>query len=361
VTGVGTPAQPGAPVRYGTLPNGRAVDRYVLSRDQSLSVGILTYGGILDAIDVPDAAGTPRNVVLGYRDLAGYRTSPNTYFGAIIGRYANRIAQGCFVLNASTYALAVNNPPNALHGGLRGFDKVVWDVEEARPDVLRLHHVSLDGDEGYPGTLDTRVSYTLGAAGELRIAYTATTDAPTIVNLTNHTYFNLAGEDAGDILDHVLTIDAQRYTPIDANLIPTGELATVAGTPFDFRTPHAIGARLRQPHPQLVTALGYDHNWVLDPRDADSPARAARAEDPASGRILEVLTTEPGIQFYSGNFLTGSEVGRGGAIYRQSAGFALETQHFPDSPNQPSFPTTVLAPGQTFMSETVLRFSAQPV
>ncbi len=361
MTGAEPPVQPGLPVHYGTLADGRAVERYVLTRGADLRVGILTYGGIVEALEVPDAAGALANVVLGYRDLAGYVASPNVYFGAAIGRYGNRIARGRFVLGGSTYTLAVNNPPNALHGGLRGFDKVIWDVEEATPGALRLHYVSPAGDQGYPGTLDTRVSYTLGAPGELRITYSATTDAPTVVNLTNHTYFNLAGERAGDILDHVLSIAAGRYTPVDANMIPTGELADVTDTPFDFRTPHAIGSRIREPHPQLVTAWGYDHNWVFDRGAADASTPVVRAVDPGSGRILEIVTSEPGLQFYTGNFLTGSEVGRGGAIYRQSAGFALETQHFPDSPNQPSFPTTVLMPGQLFHSETVWKFSAQRV
>lgn len=354
-------ALPGRPTRYGILPDGRTVDRYVLAAGGAIRVGILTFGGIIESIHVPDAIGTFANVVLGYRDLAGYVAAPGTYFGSIIGRFGNRIAAGRFTLDGSHYTLAINNPPNALHGGTTGFDRVVWRVEEATPTALRLRHLSPDGDGGYPGALDVRVTYSLDADGSLRISYAATADAPTIVNLTNHSYFNLAGESAGDILDHVLTIDAQRYTPVDTAMIPTGELAHVGGTPFDFRTPHAIGARIRQAHPQLVRALGYDHNWVLDRQPGDPPTRAVHVLDPKSGRTLEVATTEPGLQFYSGNSLTGSEVGHGGAAYRQSAGFALETQHFPDTPNQAGFPTAVLRPGEYYRSETVLRFSANPI
>jgi aldose 1-epimerase len=343
---------------YGTLPDGTAVERNTLTA-AGIEVGILTYGGIIDRIDVPDAAGTRANVVLGYRDLAGYARGNKPYLGALIGRYANRIARAGFRLDGKTYALAVNDPPGTLHGGARGFDKVVWRVESATPTELRLHDASPAGDEGYPGMLDTRVTYALEGPDGLRIAYTATTDAPTIVNLTNHSYFNLAGEDAGDILGHVLQIDAARFTPVDATFIPTGELAPVDGTPLDFRRPTPIGERIRQSHPQVVIGRGYDHNWVLDRAQGQPPGRVATAFDPSSGRQLEVFTTEPGLQFYSGNFLDGTEVGSGGTIYRQSAGFALETQHFPDAPNEPSFPTTVLRPGEVFHSETVFRFSAR--
>ncbi len=353
--------EPGKAVVYGRLPDGREIERYVLRSGGGIRVGILTYGGIIDTIDVPDVAGNYANVVLGYPDLAGYVQAPNTYFGSIIGRYGNRIAAGQFTIDGTNYSLPVNNPPNSLHGGAPGYDRAVWMVEEVTPASLRLHHTSVDGDQGYPGQLDVHVTYTVENESDLHITYGATTSATTIVNLTNHSYFNLRGESSGDVLDTLITIDAAQFTPVDANMIPTGELAGVAGTPFDFRTAQAIGARIRESHPQLVAALGYDHNWVLDRRSADTLVRAARATDPQSGRALDVLTTEPGIQFYSGNFLTGSEVGSGGALYRQSAGFALETQHFPDSPNQPSFPTTRLEPGQRFHSETILRFSAQPV
>ena len=349
--------EPGTATAYGTLPDGRDVQRYVLAHGTDIRVGILTYGGIIESLEVPDASGQLASVVLGYPDLAGYVAAPSTYFGSIIGRYANRIAQGTFVLDEQRYSLAINNPPNTLHGGGVGFDRLVWDVVAATPTSLCLSTVSAAGSEGYPGNLNVQVTYSLDADGAFHIAYLATTDAPTVVNLTNHTYFNLGGEASGDILDHVLIIDAAHYTPVDRTFIPTGEIAAVAGTPFDFRGPHAIGERIRQADPQLVIGLGYDHNWVLDRTAGDPPSRAASARDPASGRILDVLTTEPGVQFYSGNFLTGSEVGRGGRAYRQSAGFALETQHFPDSPNQPSFPTTVVRPGATYRSETIWRFS----
>jgi aldose 1-epimerase len=340
---------------YGVLSDGTAVERYTLESDV-LSVGILTYGGIIDRIDVPDAAGVRANVVLGYADLAGYARANKPYFGALIGRYANRIARGRFALDGRPSTLAINDPPNTLHGGTRGFDKVVWMVERATSERICLRHASPDGDEGYPGGLDARVTYSLDGTDGLRIAYEATADAPTIVNLTNHSYFNLGGEASGDILGHVLQLDAAHFTPVGPDFIPTGEIAPVAGTPFDFRTPAAIGARIREGHPQLVIGRGYDHNWVLDRTPGAGLVHAATAFDPSSGRCVDVSTTEPGIQFYSGNFLDATETGGGGAIYRQSAGFALETQHFPDAPNKPSFPSTVLRPGQTFRSETVFRF-----
>ncbi len=346
----------GAP--YGTLADGGAVRRYTLEAGR-IAVGVLTYGGIIDRIDVPDAAGVRANVVLGYADLAGYARANKPYFGALIGRYANRIAGGRFEVGGRTCAVPVNDGPNSLHGGTRGFDKVLWTVAAAAADRLHLRYVSPDGDQGYPGRLETDVVYALDGEDGLRIEYRATTDAPTVVNLTNHSYFNLGGESSGDVFGHVLEIDASRYTPVDASFIPTGELAPVAGTPFDFRRPHPIGARIRGAHPQLVIGRGYDHNWVLD-REAGAPlTHAAAAADPVSGRRLDVFTTEPGIQFYSGNFLDASEVGSGGTIYRQSAGFALETQHFPDAPNRASFPTTSLFPGQIFHSQTVFRFSAR--
>ena len=295
--------EPGQAVAYGTLPDGREIERYVLGSAGGIRVGILTYGGIIESIDVPDVAGHYVNVVLGYRDLAGYVQAPNTYFGSIIGRYGNRIANARFTLNETEYSLPVNNPPNSLHGGAPGFDRAVWSVEEATALQLRLRYVSPDGEQGYPGQLDVQVTYSVENESDLHITYGATTTAATVVNLTNHSYFNLQGESSGDVLDTLLTIDAAQFTPVNAALIPTGELAGVAGTPFDFRTAQAIGARICQAHPQLVAALGYDHNWVLDRRSADTLVRAARATDPHSGRALDVLTTEPGIQFYSGNFL----------------------------------------------------------
>jgi len=342
---------------YGTLPDGTAVYKYTLAAAQ-ISVGIITYGGIIERVDVPDAAGERANVVLGFADLAGYaRNKP--YFGAIIGRYANRIARGRFTLDGTTYTVPANDGVNSLHGGVRGFDKVVWTVETAGPTELALRYISSDGEQGYPGRLDVRVTYALDGNDGLRIEYTASTDAPTIVNLTNHTYFNLAGESAGDILGHTLQLNASRYTPVDAGFIPTGELAPVDGTPFDFRRPRAIGERIRESHPQTVIGRGYDHNWVLDRAAGDQLGHAATAVDPQSGRCLDISTTEPGVQFYTGNYLDATEVGISGRIYRQSAGFALETQHFPDAPNVASFPTTVLRPGRTFGSTTVFRFRAR--
>jgi aldose 1-epimerase len=339
------------------LPDGTAVHRYTLAAER-ITASILTYGGIIDRLETPDAHGMRANVVLGYADVAGYARGNKPYFGALIGRYANRIARGRFTLDGHAYALALNDGPNTLHGGARGFDKVVWTVEAASPSQLDLRYVSAAGEEGYPGALDARVSYALDGDNGLRITYSATADAPTVVNLTNHSYFNLAGEGSGDILGHVMRIAASHFAPIDSGGIPTGELAPVDGTAFDFRTPQPIGARIRDGHPQLVAGRGYDHNWVLDRCAAEPLAHAATVYDPAGGRCLDVFTTEPGLQFYSGNFLDATEVGSSGRTYRQSAGFALETQHFPDAPNHPSFPSTVLRPGQRFESQTVFRFSA---
>ena len=350
-----------AKATYGALPDGTAVDAYTLRNSRGMTAQILTYGGIISAIEVPDRSGEMANVVLGYRDLNGYVAQRDTYFGAIIGRYGNRIAKGRFTLGAKTVTLAVNNGPNALHGGLVGFDKVVWQAVMAAgnggPAVLRLAHVSRDGDQGYPGTLSLHVTYTLADDNALHIGYRAETDKDTVVNLTNHTYFNLAGEASGDVMEQQLTIDADRYTPVDPTLIPTGELAPVAGTPFDFRKPKAIGLQLCDDDAQLLIAHGYDHNWVLNRSAGDPATLAVRGYDPGSGRTVEVLTTEPGVQVYTGNFLTGAEVGTSGKIYRQTDGWTAETQHFPDSPNHTSFPTTELHAGQTYSSETTFRFS----
>ncbi len=346
---------------YASLPDGTAIDEYTLASAAGLRVRIITYGGTITAIDAPDRAGRTANVVLGYPDIRGYLSEQSTYFGATIGRYGNRIARGRFSLGGREYTLAVNNGRNALHGGAIGFDKVVWEAHAASEAggsaSLSLTHVSPDGHEGYPGTLSVGVTFTLTDAA-LHIAYRATTDRDTIINPTNHTYFNLAGEASGDALAQELTIDADAYTPVDETMIPTGEIATVAGTPFDFRLPRALGLHLRDDHPQLLFAQGYDHNWVLNRTAGDSPTRAVRGYDPASGRTVEVLTTEPGVQVYTGNYLAGTQVGSGGKIYRQSAGWTAETQHFPNSPNQFSFPTTTLRAGQIFRSETVFRFSA---
>jgi aldose 1-epimerase len=344
---------------WGTTGEG-SVDRYLLDNGRGMRVAILTYGGIIQSLEVPDRHGNPANVVLGFDRLQGYLDNPSPYFGALIGRYGNRIAEGRFTLDGAAHRLPVNNGPNSLHGGTAGFDKHIWSATALDQDGtvgLDLGYVSPDGDQGYPGTLTVAVRYTLTADHELRIVYRATTDAPTVVNLTNHSYFNLAGEGSGDVYRHELHINASHFTPVDADLIPTGQIAPVSGTPCDFRQPTAIGSRLRTGDPQLRYAGGYDHNWVLDRQD-DGLAPAATLTEPTSGRTLSVHTTEPGLQFYSGNFLDGTIAGTSGHLYRQGDGLALETQHFPDSPNQPDFPSTVLRPGQTYRSMTALRFGA---
>lgn len=348
---------------FGTTPDGREISRFILANGTGMRVAILTYGGIIQEILVPDRRGTPANVVLGFATLDDY-LSRNPYFGCITGRYANRIGRGAFMLDGRQYSVACNDGPHALHGGLKGFDKQVWEAEEVSGEHgagLRLSRTSPDGEEGYPGTLAVSVTYSLTERQELVVEYQATTDSPTVINLTNHSYFNLAGEGSGDIQGHRLLLNASRYTPVDAGLMPTGEIAPVAGTPLDFTTAQPIGARIREGHEQLVRGRGYDHNVVLD-RSGSNPdpaalVLAAQIDEPVSGRRLTVRTTEPGVQFYTGNFLDGTLVGSGGRMYRQGDGFCLETQHFPDSPNQPHFPSTVLRPGQVHRSTTVFAFS----
>lgn len=341
--------------------DGRPIARYQLANGD-LRVAILTYGGIIQSIEAPDRTGAVADVVLGFADPETYCTA-NPFFGCITGRYANRIAAGAFTLDGTRYQLACNDGANHLHGGKKGFDKYVWAAETAQDAdgvALTLSRTSPDGEECYPGTLDVRVTYQLTAANELRIDYVATTDAPTIVNLTNHSYFNLAGEGSGSIEDHDLQFMAARYIPTDATAIPTGEPAPVADTPFDFTQPRRIGDGLRDARSsQIVAGRGYDHTFVFDRRsDGDaSLIVGVRALDPASGRTMTVLTTEPGVQFYTGNYLDGTLAGPSGRSYRQGDGFALETQHFPDSPNRPSFPSTVLRPGETYRSTTVFAFS----
>jgi aldose 1-epimerase len=341
----------------GTLADGTPVDRWTLANDRGMTVAILTYGGIVQTLEVPGRDGVPANVVLGLATLDAYLAGNPPYLGALVGRYANRIAAGSFTLDGRGYRLPVNNPPNSLHGGTDGFDKRVWTAT-GTTDGVELAYTSPEGEMGYPGTLEVRARYTLTAGNELRIDYQATTAAPTVVNLTNHSYFNLAGEAAGSVEGHRLQLRAGRFTPIDATSIPTGELVPVAGTPFDFTAPRAIGERIADDDEQLRFGLGYDHNYVLDrpPGSEGALVPAARVTDPGSGRFLEVETTEPGLQLYSGNQLDGSLTGTGGAAYGPRAGLCLETQHFPDSPNQPGFPSTVLRPGEVYRSATVYRF-----
>jgi aldose 1-epimerase len=312
------------------------------------------------SLRVPDRAGQFADVVLGFDDLAGY-VEKHPYFGSIVGRYGNRIARGKFTLDGVEYTLAVNNGPNALHGGLKGFDKQVWSaetIEEEHAVGLRLSYVSADGEEGYPGALSVTVTYLLTNANELKIHYDAATDAPTVINLTNHSYFNLEGAGRGTILGHEVHINADHFTPVDDTLIPTGELRPVEDTPFDFREPKPIGRDIAAEDQQIVFGGGYDHNFVLSKQTPASLSLAARIHAPGSGRIMEVYTTEPGMQFYTGNFLDGSNVGKGGIVYEYRYGFCMETQHFPDSPNQPDFPSTVLRPGERYHSTTVYQFSA---
>ena len=342
---------------FGVLPSGDSVHVFTLTNTNGIELRAITYGGIVVSLRTPDRQGRMDDIVLGFDDLNGYVNS-SPYFGSITGRYANRIARGRFSLDGVQHQLAVNNGVNALHGGLRGFDKVLWSGSERTDSSgagVVFTYVSRDGEEGYPGTLSVTVTYTLTNANEFVIDYEATTDKPTPVNLTQHSYFNLAGEGAGDILGHVLTLNADRYTPVDSTLIPTGELATVDGTPFDFRAGVSIGERIGQDNRQLQIAGGYDHNFVLT-RTQLGLIHAARVVEPVSGRTLDVSTTEPGVQLYTGNFLDGSITGKSGHVYRHRNGFCLETQHFPDSPNQPSFPSTILRPGETFRSRTVYTF-----
>jgi aldose 1-epimerase len=348
---------------YGTLADGTAVDQYTLANRAGMTVKIITYGGVVTEIDTPDRSGTIANVALGFDNLADY-VAKSPYFGAIIGRYANRIAKGTFTLDGTTYHLPINNGVNSLHGGVMGFDKHVWTATILPPSHggagINLSYTSANGEEGYPGRLTVDVTYTLTRDDQLRIDYHATTDRATIINLTNHTYFNLAGEGSGDVFDQVLWLKAHAYTPVDSTLIPTGVIAPVAGTPFDFTTPTPIGERIRDADPQIVIAQGYDHNFVIDrPAGDSSLSLVAKAFDPASGRVLKTYTTEPGVQLYTGNFLDGTLVGPSHRTYRQGDAFTLETQHYPDSPNQPGFPSTVLRPGQTFTSTTVYAFGAE--
>jgi aldose 1-epimerase len=343
---------------FGKLVDGAAVDLYVLTNTKGVEATITNYGATVVSLKVPDKTGQLGDIVLGLRTYDDYRKG-SPFFGCIVGRYGNRIAKGQFSLGGKTYTLATNNPPNHLHGGVKGFDKVLWQAQPvaAKDGVaLQLDYTSVDGEEGYPGTLKATVVYTLTSSNELKIDYSATTDKETVVNLTNHSYFNLDGDGVGDILGHELLLAAARYTPVDATLIPTGELAPVAGTPLDFTTPHTIGERINAQHEQIERGGGYDHNFVVDGQ-AGTLRLAAKAWSAKSGRLMEVLTTEPGVQFYTGNFLDGSVVGKTGKTYAKRTGFCLETQHYPDSPNQSSFPSTVLKPGEKYKTQTIYRFS----
>jgi len=342
---------------FGKTSDGSEVDIYNL-KSAAIEVRVITYGGIVQSIKVPDKNGKIADVVLGFDSLDGYTSGPKpnpAFFGAIIGRYANRIAGAKFTLDGKTYSTPQNDGKNTLHSGPKGFDKAVWKAKDI-PHGVELTHVSPDGDAGFPGTLTAVVRYTL-VGKDFKIDYSATADKDTVLNLTNHSYFNLAGEGNGDILQNQVKINASRYTPVDDNLIPTGELPPVAGTPFDFRKPTAVGARINDDNDQLKKGHGYDHNWVLD--SGGKLSEAAEVYEPGSGRVLQVLTDQPGVQFYTGNFLDGTITGKGGKAYQRRDALCLETQHFPDSPNHPKFPTTELKPGQKYHTVTVFRFSAR--
>ncbi len=347
---------------FGKLPNGQTAQLFTLRNKNGVETAITNYGGIIVTLKTYDGRGLLADVALGFETLGGY-LGKHPYFGAIIGRYGNRIGKARFVLDGVTYTLAKNDGENSLHGGNEGFDRKLWAArteETQGGQTLVLSYTSPDGEEGYPGTLQAEVRYTLLDDDTFRIDYRATTDRKTVVNLTNHTYFNLAGQGNGDILNHEIQINASRFTPVDEGLIPTGELRPVEGTPFDFRKPMRIGARIDADDEQIRRGRGYDHNFVLD-REGDGLSFAARVTEPATGRVLEVWTTEPGMQFYTGNFLDGTITGKAGKTYPRRSGFCLETQHFPDSPNQPAFPSTVLEPGKEYRSTTVWKFlTAQP-
>ncbi|AYL35914.1 aldose epimerase family protein [Streptomyces sp. PDY-4] len=352
---------PGKPVRslFGRLADGTKVHSWSLANGGT-RMKVLSYGGVVQSLEIPDRRGRYANVSLGFGTVEEYVAS-SPYFGALIGRYGNRVGKGRFTLDGTPYQLSVNDGENSLHGGSQGFDKRVWDVEPFTrgSDVgLHLYYTSVDGEMGYPGTLRTKVTYTLTRNGGWRVDYEATTDRATVVNLTSHVYWNLAGEGSGSVYDHELSIAASRYTPVDPGLIPTGELARVAATPFDFRRAKPVGRDIRTAHQQVLYGQGFDHNWVLDKGVTSRPEQVALLRDPSSGRTLRIATNEPGLQFYSGNFLDGTLVGSGGRVYRQGDGLCLETQHFPDSPNRPSFPSTVLRPGQTYRTTTVHSFGA---
>ena len=346
---------------FGKTTNGTPVEIYTLCNSHGMEARIMTYGGIVVSLKVPDKNGKLGDIVLGYDSLDGYlKSSP--YFGALIGRYGNRIAGGKFTLEGKTYTLAANNGPNSLHGGIKGFDKVVWKatpLATANGPALQLKYISKDGEEGFPGNLTVTAVYTLTEDNRLRLDFSATTDQPTLCNLTHHSYFNLAGQGNGDVLGEIVYINADNITPVDANLITTGEIKPVDGTPFDFRKPTAIGARISSDDEQIKFGNGYDHNWVIN-KPLGQLGLMARASDPASGRVMEVWSTEPGMQFYTGNFLDGSITGKDGKVYQRRNAFCMEPHHYPDSPNKPQFPTTELKPGETYHNTIIYKFSVQP-
>lgn len=344
---------------FKTTVNGKKTDLFVLENKRGMKVAITNYGGRIVSWMAPDKNGEYDDIVLGFDSIQGYLNANEIYFGALIGRYANRIDEGEFALNGEKYSLATNNGPNHLHGGPGGFHNVVWDAKKLNNRHLVLHYISEDGEEGYPGKLKVQVQYILTDDNELKMDYTATTNEATVLNLTNHAFFNLGGAASGTINDHKLMINADRYTPIDSTLIPTGEIASVENTPFDFTEPTAIGKRISEENKQLRHGAGYDHNFVLNKKKKGTLTVAAKVRDPESGRVMKVLTTEPGIQFYGGNFLDGSDTGKEGKPYKHRTAFCLETQHFPDSPNQPNFPSTVLEPDSVYHSLSVYRISTK--
>jgi aldose 1-epimerase len=343
---------------FGATREGKPITLFTLTNAHGMEVRAMSYGAIIVSIRVPDKKGQVADVVLGHDTLDGYFDN-SPHLGGLVGRYANRIANGSFTLNGVKYSLPKNNGPNTLHGGIKGFDQQVWQATPLKGKAaVAFSYTSKDGEEGFPGTLKVKVTYSLAETNELTIAYEATTDKDTVLNLSQHSYFNLAGEGNGDILNHEVMINADRFTPVDSTMIPTGELRPVKGTPFDFTTPTRVGARIDDQYEQLVLGKGYDHNFVIN-RKGEGMMMAARAYEPTSGRVLEVSTDQPGVQFYTGNFLDGTVTGKQGHVYKQRYGLCFETQHYPDSPNHPDFPTTVLKPGQKFHSTTIWRFSTQ--
>ena len=347
------------PEAFHQLVDGMQVDLFVMKNKNGLEMAVTNYGGRVVSLLVPDKNGKMEDVVLGYDSLDGYLKADEEFFGASIGRYGNRIAKGTFKLDSVEYKLAINNTPNSLHGGVKGFCKKVWGVKQTGENELELVLVSLDMDEGYPGELKVTMNYKLTDKNEFEITYKAETSKPTVLNLTNHSYFNLHGAGNGDVMDHLLQLNADKFTPVDSTLIPTGSIVPVAGTPFDFTKPVAIGARIKDQNEQLRFGLGYDHNFVINKTDEKGITLAASVYEPQSGRYMEVFTNEPGVQFYCGNFLKGINLGKQGKPYKFRTALCLETQHFPDSPNHPDFPTVVLRPGQIYNSVCIYKFSVK--